>query len=137
LPSGAPALAQEQRLPYAGEDSGLALESASGLSRNDFPPYGKNGGGKFFLAKIYIIYIFSLHLKPLNPGMDSFFGRESKNLTFFKIFLLHFGRARIILVVSTLLKRVLIETFFYKTSGSSPVFEELAKQPNKYPKIKK
>jgi len=44
LPSGAPARARKQRLPYAGEDSGLAPESASGLSRNDFPPYGKNGG---------------------------------------------------------------------------------------------
>jgi len=43
-PAGAPARTQEQRLPYAGEDSGPAPESASGPPRNDFPPYGENGG---------------------------------------------------------------------------------------------
>jgi len=30
----------------SGEESGPAPESASDLSRNVFPPYAKNGGGK-------------------------------------------------------------------------------------------
>jgi len=35
-------------MPYAGEDSGPAPESASGLSGNDFPSYGKMGVASLF-----------------------------------------------------------------------------------------
>jgi len=61
-------------VPYAGEDSGPAPESASDPSRNDFPSYGKTGGVASFLGILDFRHIF---LRPLpllrfcSPGDQS------------------------------------------------------------------